>query len=113
MEKKPKTKTAAQIEEDLRKAAAATGMKKESNLSVINRKLFPKGGNSGEKALIEAKPNARTLAMVLRSERELLDQNREYESLILELRSKLKEKEREVISILFSLFLFGYFVAIR
>ncbi|CAA6653606.1 unnamed protein product [Spirodela intermedia] len=89
--------TPAQIEEDLKRAVGATG--KGSNLSTFHRKLFQKG-KSGDavpaKALTEAKLNTRTLAMVLRSERELLDQNREHESVILKLQSQLEDKEREV-----------------
>lgn len=93
--------TPAQIEEDLKRAVGATGGGKGSNLSTLHRKLFQKGKSSDAvpaKALTEAKLNTRTLAMVLRSERELLDQNREHESVILKLQSQLEDKEREVIS---------------
>ncbi|KAK1292308.1 hypothetical protein QJS10_CPB17g02084 [Acorus calamus] len=48
------------------------------------------------RALTEGKSNTRTLAMVLRSERELLSQNKEFELEVAELRLKLEEKDREV-----------------
>ncbi|XP_028092107.1 uncharacterized protein LOC114292366 [Camellia sinensis] len=67
------------IAEDLKKTA-----KNGSNFSGLHRKLFGKGLGSGsgsvgseKKALTEVKSNTRTLAMVLRSERELLSQNKE------------------------------------
>ncbi|MQL96285.1 hypothetical protein Taro_028965, partial [Colocasia esculenta] len=89
----------ARVVEDLKKAAAGGSAGKGSNLAVLHRKLFQRG-KSGDgtpaKALTEVKSNTRTLAMVLRSERELLDQNKEYEAEILELRSLLEDKEREV-----------------
>uniref|UniRef100_A0A1D1XSH3 Structural maintenance of chromosomes protein 2 n=1 Tax=Anthurium amnicola TaxID=1678845 RepID=A0A1D1XSH3_9ARAE len=88
------------IAEDLKKTAAATGSAgKGSNLAVLHRKLFQRGRSADgtpAKALTEATPNTRTLGMVLRSERELLNQNKEYEAEILDLRSLLEDKEREV-----------------
>ncbi|XP_010907588.1 uncharacterized protein [Elaeis guineensis] len=81
------------IAEDLKKAA------KGSNFSALHRKLFQKGGTvepTAGKALMEVKSNTRTLAMVLRSERELLSQNKEYEAEITELRLLIEEKNREV-----------------
>ncbi|XP_073005022.1 uncharacterized protein [Typha latifolia] len=81
------------VADDLRKAV------KGSNLSALSKKLFQKGG-SGERtagrALTEVKNNTRTLAMVLRSERELLSQNKEYEEEISEFRLLIEEKNREV-----------------
>ncbi|CAL5410366.1 unnamed protein product [Camellia sinensis] len=77
------------IAEDLKKTA-----KKGSNLGGLNRKLFGKG--SEMKALTEVKSNTRTLAMVLRSERELLSQNKEQEVEITDLKLMVEEKNREV-----------------
>ncbi|XXG81886.1 hypothetical protein AAC387_Pa09g2425 [Persea americana] len=83
------------IAEDLKKTAS-----RGSNLSGLPKKLFQKAtGSSGKKetkALTEVKANTRTLAMVLRSERELLSQNKEQEALIGELQLMLEEKNREV-----------------
>ncbi|XP_020092707.1 uncharacterized protein LOC109713145 isoform X1 [Ananas comosus] len=81
------------IAEDTKKTA------KGSNLSALSRKLFQKGGSgdrAATKALAEAKANTRTLAQVLRSERELLSQNKEYEAEMSELRLLLEERNREV-----------------
>ncbi|GMP26582.1 hypothetical protein CsSME_00002961 [Camellia sinensis var. sinensis] len=87
------------IAEDLKKTA-----KNGSNFSGLHRKLFGKGLGSGsgsvgseKKALTEVKSNTRTLAMVLRSERELLSQNKEQEGEITELKMMLEGKNREVI----------------
>ncbi|XP_028089246.1 uncharacterized protein LOC114289681 [Camellia sinensis] len=77
------------IAEDLKKTA-----KKGSNLGGLNRKLFGKG--SEMKALTEVKSNTRTLAMVLRSERELLSQKKEQEVEITDLKLMVEEKNREV-----------------
>ncbi|KAL7243037.1 hypothetical protein ACSBR1_015447 [Camellia fascicularis] len=84
------------IAEDLKKTA-----KNGSNFSGLHRKLFGKGLGSGsvrseKKALTEVKSNTRTLAMVLRSERELLSQNKEQEGEITELKMMLEGKNREV-----------------
>nr|CAD1841592.1 unnamed protein product [Ananas comosus var. bracteatus] len=54
------------------------------------------GDRAATKALTEAKANTRTLAQVLRSERELLSQNKEYEAEMSELRLLLEERNREV-----------------
>lgn len=93
---------AGRIAEDLKKTVAAAGGRKESNLAALHRKLFQNGGSGGDrtpaKALTEVKTNTRSLAMVLRSERELLTQNAEYEAEISQLRQLLEEKEREVSS---------------
>lgn len=71
---------------------------KASNLTALHRKLFQKagGGSPAGKALTEVKANTRTLAMVLRSERELLNQRKVYDDEIQELRLLLVEKDREV-----------------
>ncbi|OVA20163.1 hypothetical protein BVC80_1663g59 [Macleaya cordata] len=95
---KPKTQTtlvipADFIKEDLKKTAA-----KASKFSSFQKKLFQKGASSATetRALTEVKSNTRTLAMVLRSERELLNQNKEYEMEITELKLIIEEKNREV-----------------
>ncbi|KAL2475768.1 hypothetical protein Adt_36504 [Abeliophyllum distichum] len=51
---------------------------------------------SSKKALTEVKGNTRTLAMVLRSERELLSLSKEHEEQIAEFKLLLAEKNREV-----------------
>ncbi|KAL4562960.1 hypothetical protein LXL04_026991 [Taraxacum kok-saghyz] len=78
-----------------RRGAATTGF------GGLHKKLFGSKGKGDEsegkkKALMEVKPNARTLAMVLRSERELLSQNKDQETEIIELKMMLEEKNREV-----------------
>ncbi|KAK4439456.1 hypothetical protein Salat_0280500 [Sesamum alatum] len=101
-EKGPKFVIAADfLAEDLRKPA-----KKSSGLSGLHKKLFKgssgssagtkRGEESSKKALTEVKSNTRTLAMVLRSERELLSLNQEQEEQIAELKILLEEKNREV-----------------
>lgn len=77
------------IAEELRKGAKAT------HFLGLSKKLYQKGG-AADKVLTEVKSNTRTLAMVLRSERELLAQNKEYEADISELRLLIEEKNREV-----------------
>ncbi|BBH00644.1 hypothetical protein Prudu_010684 [Prunus dulcis] len=74
-----------------------------SNLTALGRKLFGKGTGTTSsdkkkevKALTEVKGNTRTLAMVLRSERELLNLNKEKEVEIAELKLMLEEKNREL-----------------
>ncbi|PON34016.1 structural maintenance of chromosomes protein [Parasponia andersonii] len=85
------------IAEDLKRTA-----RKGSNFGGLHRKLFGKGTSSSEKekkevkALTEVKGNTRTLAMVLRSERELLSLTKEQEMEISELKLKLEEKNTEV-----------------
>ncbi|KAF9612477.1 hypothetical protein IFM89_000225 [Coptis chinensis] len=80
------------IAEDMKKTGVS------NKVSSFSRKLFHKGGKdkSEVKALSEVKSNTRTLAMVLRSERELLNQNKEYENEIGEFKFILEEKNREV-----------------
>lgn len=72
-----------------------------TNFSSLHRKLFQKGGSgvsTTNRALTEVKSNTRTLSMVLRSERDLLDQNKVYEGQVLDLQLALEEKNREVIN---------------
>ncbi|KAJ4812586.1 structural maintenance of chromosomes protein [Rhynchospora pubera] len=76
------------------KEAKGAGKPSGSNISALSRKLFQKGAE--KKALTEVKSNTRTLAMVLRSERELLAQNKEYEDEICELRLLLEERNNEI-----------------
>ncbi|XP_011095934.1 leucine-rich repeat flightless-interacting protein 2 isoform X2 [Sesamum indicum] len=101
-DKGPKFVIAADfLAEDLKKTA-----KKSSGLSGLHKKLFKgssgssagakRGEESSKKALTEVKSNTRTLAMVLRSERELLSLNKEQEEQIAELKILLEEKNREV-----------------
>ena len=85
------------IAEDLKKNARRT-----TGFSALQKKLFGKGTTSSEKkevkALTEVKGNTRTLAMVLRSERELLNMNKEMETEIAEMKLILEEKNKEVSS---------------
>ncbi|KAL6546852.1 hypothetical protein OROMI_022573 [Orobanche minor] len=102
LDRGPKFVVAADfVAADLKKNA-----KKSAGLSGLHKKLFKgssgstagaKGGDgSSKKALTEVKSNTRTLAMVLRSERELLILNKEQEEQIAELKLSLEEKNREV-----------------
>ncbi|KAK1576511.1 hypothetical protein Q3G72_014571 [Acer saccharum] len=82
------------IAEDLKKTARKAG-----NFSGLQRKLF--GNKTETKALAELKgsgnnANTRTLAMVLRSERELLNANKDQEMEISQLKLLLEEKNNEV-----------------
>ncbi|XP_050219343.1 uncharacterized protein LOC126669541 [Mercurialis annua] len=87
------------IAEDLKKTA-----RKGSGFSGLQKKLFGKEKESGKKAvkaLTEVKGNVnsgntRTLAMVLRSERELLSASKEQDMEIAELKLMLEAKNREV-----------------
>lgn len=92
------------IVKDLKK-----GAKGRNQLGVLPRKLFEKKvKKESVKALTEVKgggnSNARTLAMVLRSERELLSANKELEMEVAELKLMLEQKNREV-SLTFACFL--------
>lgn len=97
------------IAEDLKK-----GAKSRNQLGVLPKKLFGGGlekkvKKESVKALTEVKGggnNARTLAMVLRSERELLSANKELEMEVAELKLVLEQKNREV-----SLCLLVFFVS--
>ncbi|XP_062017290.1 uncharacterized protein LOC133733658 [Rosa rugosa] len=98
---KPISGTALVIPPDV----IADGLKKTakngSNFAALHRKLFGKATGSADKkkevkALTEVKGNTRTLAMVLRSERELLSLNKDQESEIAELKLMLQEKNKEV-----------------
>ncbi|KAL1804140.1 hypothetical protein ACET3Z_032787 [Daucus carota] len=104
MEKKPKGGVgreqrgglfvAAEIlKEDLKKS----GKKGGGFGGGLGKKLFGKG-SEGEKvkALTEVKANTRSLGMVLRSERELLSQNKDLELEIVELKLIVEERNREV-----------------
>ncbi|CAH9086082.1 unnamed protein product [Cuscuta europaea] len=83
------------IAEDLKKTA-----RKGTGLGSLHKKLFKgsakRTAGVEQKALTEVKANTRTLAMVLRSERELLSMNREQENQIAELNLLLDEKNKEV-----------------
>ncbi|GKB54894.1 hypothetical protein Tco_0905647 [Tanacetum coccineum] len=68
---------------------------------LMHKKLFGSGDGKKKKALTELKQpnnavNARTSAMVLKSERELLSQNKDQESEIVQLKSILNDKNTEV-----------------
>ncbi|XP_071921547.1 uncharacterized protein [Coffea arabica] len=90
------------LAEDLKKTPASA--KKATPLSALQNKLFKGGKRNNEeskilnerKALTEVKGNTRTLAMVLRSERELLSLNKDQENQISELKLMLEDKNREV-----------------
>lgn len=106
LDRAPKFVVAADfLAEDLKKNG-----KKSSGLSGLHKKLFK--GSSGakrgdeitKKALTEVKSNTRTLAMVLRSERELLSLNKEQGEQIAELRVLVEEKNREVWFVLIQLY---------
>jgi hypothetical protein len=83
------------IAKDLKKDA-----KRVTGFSTLQKKLFGKSGSSEKKekvkALTEVKGNTRTLAMVLRSERELLSVNKEQEEEILRLKLMIENKNKEV-----------------
>ncbi|XP_065852010.1 uncharacterized protein [Euphorbia lathyris] len=87
------------IAEDLKKTA-----RKGTAFTGLQKKLFGKEKDKDKKtvkALTEVKGtrnsgNTRTLAMVLRSERELLSENKEQEMEIAELKLVLEAKNREV-----------------
>ncbi|GJZ03949.1 hypothetical protein Tco_0537224 [Tanacetum coccineum] len=78
---------------------------------LMHKKLFGSGDGKKKKALTELKQpnnavNARTLAMVLKSERELLSQNKDQESEILQLKSILNDKNMRLpyVSLFLSFF---------
>ncbi|KAK4798548.1 hypothetical protein SAY86_030874 [Trapa natans] len=90
------------IAQDLKKTAKKQGM--GMGLGELPRKLFgvdkEKKKKKEVKALTDLKGNgngnARTLAMVLRSERELLSSNKELEMEIADLKLMLEQKNKEV-----------------
>ncbi|KAF3784849.1 hypothetical protein EJ110_NYTH29422 [Nymphaea thermarum] len=85
------------IASDLKKTAA-----KASRVSNLHRKFFEKASDhrsQTKKALPEGKENTRTLAMVLKSERDLMSRNKEYEMEIEELKGMLVEKNDEVVKL--------------
>ncbi|XP_059437334.1 uncharacterized protein LOC132170386 [Corylus avellana] len=100
---KPVNRTALVIPSDALAADLKKTARKGTSFSGLQKKLFGKGANGFEeekkkkevKALTEGKGNARTLAMVLRSERELLGLNKEQEMEIAELTRLLEEKNTE------------------
>ncbi|KAI3825161.1 hypothetical protein L1987_06637 [Smallanthus sonchifolius] len=102
MEKKPKARdfvvaadVTTLIADDFRKKTSIRGG--TTGFGGLHKKLFgSRESDRKKKALTDVKPNARTLAMVLRSERELLGQNKERETEITELKLMLEEKNREV-----------------
>ncbi|XWS12952.1 hypothetical protein CRYUN_Cryun37aG0134000 [Craigia yunnanensis] len=85
------------LSDDLKNTA-----RKGAAFTTLHRKLFGKGSSHKDrdknevKALTVVKGNTRTLAMVLRSERELLSANKEREMEIAELKLLLQDKNREV-----------------
>ncbi|KAM0823013.1 hypothetical protein ACQ4PT_071146 [Festuca glaucescens] len=97
MDKKPSTKNLLPVPP----AAVAPAKNGGGKLPALSRKLFQKAPSEGKrKALTEVKnsgnANTRTLAMVLRSERELLSQSKEQEDEIAALRRQLDQKDSEV-----------------
>ncbi|XP_039060051.1 uncharacterized protein LOC120204010 [Hibiscus syriacus] len=99
VDSKSKNKTMGQLfipsdvlAEDLKKTA-----RKGTAFTALQRKLFGNGSADKERrALTEVKGNTRTLAMVLRSERELLSSNKELETEIALLKLQLQDKNTEV-----------------
>ncbi|XP_050370287.1 uncharacterized protein LOC126788356 [Argentina anserina] len=98
---KPKPVTGMVVPSDVISDGLKKTAKNGSNFASLHRKLFGKAAGSADKkkevkALTEVKGNTRTLAMVLRSERELLSLNKNQESEIAELKLMLQDKNREV-----------------
>ena len=100
------------IGDDLKKTA-----RKGTSFTGLHRKLFGNGNETAAfedkkkkkvKALTEVKENTRTLAMVLRSERELLGMNKEQEMEIAQLKFLLEEKSTEVSQIYWVFFLISF-----
>ncbi|XP_020221510.1 uncharacterized protein LOC109804140 [Cajanus cajan] len=101
MDKKPKSTTSTRliippdfVAQDLNKDA-----KRVAGFSALQKKLFGKGSSEKKdklKALTEVKTNTRTLAMVLRSERELLTINKDQDLQISQLKQLLQSKNKEV-----------------
>ena len=100
---KPKsgTKTGLVIPSDLIAQDLKKDARRVTGFSALQKRLFGKGCSAEKekkevKALTEVKGNTRTLAMVLRSERELLSMNKEQETEIADLKLMLEEKNKEV-----------------
>jgi hypothetical protein len=97
------------IAKDLKKDA-----KKVTGFSGLQKKLFGKNGSSEKKekvkALTEVKGNTRTLAMVLRSERELLSINKDQEEEILKLKLMIENKNKEVFFLNYFLMFLNFFL---
>jgi hypothetical protein len=96
MDKKPSSKNLLPVPPAPAKNGGGGG-----KLPALSRKLFQKAPPEGKrKALTEVKnsgnANTRTLATVLRSERELLSQSKEQEDEIAALRRQLHQKDTEV-----------------
>jgi hypothetical protein len=107
MDKKPPTKNHHYLPVPPAAAAAAAAKNNGGGkLPGLSRKLFQKGSSEGSNkkklaALTDVKnggnnANTRTLAMVLRSERELLAQSKAQDDEIAALRFQLENKDREV-----------------
>lgn len=103
MDRKPKSSSATAtrliIPSDLLVQDLKKDAKRVVGFSTLQKKLFGKGGSEKKekvKALTEVKNNTRTLAMVLRSERELLSINKEHDEQISHLNQMLEDKNKEV-----------------
>jgi hypothetical protein len=107
MDKKPPTKNHHYLSVPPAAAAAAAAKNNGGGkVPGLSRKLFQKGSSEGSNkkklaALTDVKnggnnANTRTLAMVLRSERELLAQSKAQDDEIAALRFQLENKDREV-----------------
>lgn len=106
------------LAEDLKNPTSGSGLaKKATPLGALHKKLFRAGkrdeAKSERKALTEVKGNTRTLAMVLRSERELLSLNKEQETRISELKLMVEDRNREVKFANLNHFLLGFQEIIR
>ncbi|KAK7412729.1 hypothetical protein VNO78_04314 [Psophocarpus tetragonolobus] len=99
MDGKPKPKpkpTRLVIPSDLLAQDFKKDPKKVAGFSALQKKLFGKGSSQKVKALTEVNNNTRTLAMVLRSERELLTLNKDQHLHISHLTQMLEDKNKEV-----------------
>ncbi|KAK7359888.1 hypothetical protein VNO77_01855 [Canavalia gladiata] len=104
IDKKPKsgnTATRLIIPSDFVAQNLKKDAKKVAGFSSLHKKLFGKVTPSSDKkdkvkALTEVKANTRTLAMVLRSERELLTINKDQEMQISHLNQMLEDKNKEL-----------------
>ncbi|OIW13857.1 hypothetical protein TanjilG_31746 [Lupinus angustifolius] len=106
LEKKPKSGTKLFIPCDFIAQDLKKDAKRVNAFSALHNKLFGNGTvkekkevmvvKKKNKALTEVKENTRTLAMVLRSERELLTMNKDQEVEISQLKLMLEEKNQEV-----------------